>query len=329
MVIDIHAHIIVPEILRDAAPDETWRPSVSWQNGQQVIDFAGKQIRSAIYEFVDIDRILEAQDKAGVDRVLLAPWVSILRYNAAPDDGLRASRVQNGALARLAQQYPARVSALGAVPLQSPDLAAKELGVLMQEPGICGVEIAASVGEDYLGHERFRSFWAAAEETGAVVFIHPTTRGFNLPVFNDYYLWNAVGNPMETTVTAAHMVMSGLMESRPNLKVILAHAGGAILALRGRLRHAHSFQPQARSVLTESPEQSFKRFYYDTLTHDPQLLRALIDYVGADHVLVGSDYPFDMGDNRPADIVRGLELDSATESQILQGNARRLLGLEN
>jgi aminocarboxymuconate-semialdehyde decarboxylase len=82
-------------------------------------------------------------------------------------------------------------------------------------------------------------------------------------------------------------------------------------------------------VLTESPEQSFKRFYYDTLTHDPQLLRALIDYVGADHVLFGSDYPFDMGDDRPADIVRGLELDSATESQILQGNARRLLGLEN
>lgn len=326
MVIDVHAHIIVPGVLREAAPDDTWRPAVTWQGGQQVIDFGGKQLRSAVREFVQVERILEEQDKAGVDRIVLSPWVSILRYNAAPDDGLRFSRIQNEALARLVQQYPGRIAALGTVPLQAPELAAKELADLMREPGIYGVEVVAAVGDDYLGHDRFRPFWAAAEESGAVVFIHPTTRGFNLPVFDQFYLWNSVGNPMETTLTAAHMVLAGVLEAHPRLKVILAHGGGTLLALRGRLRHAHSFQSQARSVLTESVDDSLRRFYYDTLTHDPDLLRGLIDYVGADHVLLGSDYPFDMGDEHPADIVRGLGLDSATEAKILHGNAEQLFG---
>ena len=91
----------------------------------------------------------------------------------------------------------------------------------------------------YLGDERFEPFWAAAEETGALVFIHPTTRGFDAPVFGDYYLWNTVGNPLETTITAAHMVMAGVLERHPGLRVVLAHGGGALPALRGRLRHAH------------------------------------------------------------------------------------------
>jgi aminocarboxymuconate-semialdehyde decarboxylase len=328
MVIDIHAHIIVPEILREAAPDESWRPAITWQKGQQVIDFANKQIRSAVREFVHIEHILEEQEKAGVDRVVLAPWVSIVRYDAEPQDGLRTSRIQNEALARIAQQQPDGVSTFGTVPLGAPELAAQEVPALMQMPGMVGIEVAASAKGDYLGHERFRPFWAACEESAAVVFIHPTTRGFNLPALDEFYLWNTVGNPLETAITAAHMVMSGLMEQHPNLKVILAHGGGALLALRGRLRHWHTFQPQACAHLTESPLESLKRFYYDTLTHDADLLRALIDFAGAEHILVGSDYPFDMGDEHPADVVHELGLEAGTGAKILQKNAVQLLGLE-
>ncbi|MEJ2554950.1 MAG: amidohydrolase family protein [Anaerolineae bacterium] len=326
MIIDTHAHIIVPEITREASHEETWRPRAVWEDGRQVIEFTGKRIKSAVYEFVHIEAILEAQSSAGVDRVLLCPWVSLLRYDDDPDQGLRTSRIQNEALAKLAQAYPKRVSALGTVPLQNPELAARELEVLMQEPGLHGVEIAASVRGTYLGDDRFRSFWATAEATDALVFIHPTTRGFDLAVFNDYYLWNTVGNPLETTITAAHLIMAGVMEAHPRLKVLLAHGGGAIASLRGRLQHAHTFQPQAKSRLKESPEQSLKRFYLDTLTHDSDLLRALVDYVGPDRVLLGSDYPFDMGLARPAEIVRALELSPADEMKILGGNAARLLG---
>ena len=138
-------------------------------------------------------------------------------------------------------------------------------------------------------------------------------------------MWNTIGNPLETTITTAHMINAGVMESFPGLKVLLAHGGGAILSLWGRLNHAHSFQPQAKSVLQETPQDSLKRFYFDTVIHDPALLRILIDFAGADHVMVGSDYPFDMGVARPGDIVRELGLPTSEEEKVLSGNALQLM----
>jgi aminocarboxymuconate-semialdehyde decarboxylase len=299
MVVDVHAHVIVPGLGAE----------VSWEEGKQVVRFACKEIRAAVREFVDLDRILEEQDRAGVDKVLLCPWVTLLG---------REPERQNEALAQMVGD---RVAVLGTVDPDKPDA----LVELMGDGRLVGAELAASVDGDYLGHERFRDFWAAAEETQALVFIHPTTRGFDLPVFDDYYLWNAVGNPVETTITAAQMVMAGVLEAHPRLRVLLAHAGGAVLALRGRLRHAHSFQPQAQARLGESPEESLRRFYYDTVTHDAGLLRQVIDFVGADRVLCGSDYPFDMGVETPAEPVRALGLPPEEEEAILSGNALRLI----
>jgi aminocarboxymuconate-semialdehyde decarboxylase len=323
---DVHAHVIVPEITREAGDGEPWRPRVFRDDsGVQVVETGGREIRAAIAEFVDIDGILAAQDEAGVDRVLLCPWVPLLYYDADPEEGLARARIQNDALAGLVRDHPDRLSALGALTLQDPELAAPELYALMEGGVLKGVEVAASVRGVFLGDDRFEPFWEAAETTGALVFIHPTTRGFDSPAFEDYYLWNTVANPLETATTAAHMVVAGVMERHPDLRVLLAHGGGALLAVRGRLRHAHGFQPQAKSRLKESPEDSIRRFHFDTLTHDEALLRALIDYVGPDHVLLGSDYPFDMGDARHVETVRALDLAPDVEAAILSGNAERLL----
>ena len=326
MTVDAHAHVIVPEITGEAGGGEPWRPRVFRdEDGAQVVDMAGRQIRAAISEFVDIDGMLAAQDEAGVDRVLLCPWVPLLYYEAEPDEGLARARIQNEALTRLVNAHPERVAALAALPLQDPELAAAELRSLMERGVLKGVEVAASVRGVFLGDDRFEPFWEAAEATGALVFVHPTTRGFDTRAFQDYYLWNTVANPLETAATAAHMVVAGVIERHPRLRVLLAHGGGALLAVRGRLRHAHGFQPQARARLKESPEDSIRRFYFDTLTHDDALLRALIDYAGPGHVLLGSDYPFDMGDSRHVDTVRGLGLDPDVEARILAGNAEELI----
>jgi aminocarboxymuconate-semialdehyde decarboxylase len=325
--VDVHAHVIVSEITRDAAPDEAWRPHVCHdERGTQVVELDGRAIRSAVREFVDVDAIVAAQEEAGIEHTVLSPWVPLLWYDVDGGDSLRRSRIQNEALAELACSRR-RVSALGTVPLQSPAAAARELRRLMAEGELAGVEVAASARGRYLGDERFEPFWAAAEESGALVFVHPTTRGFAGHALAEHYLWNTVGNPLETTVTAAHMVMAGVLERHPALGVVLAHGGGALLALRGRLAHAHGFQPQARARLREPVERSLRRFYYDTITHDAGLLRALVEFVGAEHVLLGTDYPFDMADERAVETVRACGLDRAAEEAILGGNAQRLLRL--
>src|SRR5215510_5733875 len=265
MTVDFHAHVIVPEITRDAAPFEDWRPRVYRdEDGAQVVDLDGRPIRSAVHEFVDVEGILAA---SSTDRVVLSPWVPLLFYDVDPEECLRRSRIQNDALAALVRAHPDRIGALGTVPLQDPELATSELERLMEAGDLHGVEVAASVRGAYLGDERFERFWAAAEASGAIVFIHPTTGGFAVPALRDHYLWNSVGNPLETTITAAHMVMAGVLERHPDLKVVLAHAGGALIALRGRLRHAHRFVPAAITRLVEPPPQTPTLFHYDTLTH--------------------------------------------------------------
>jgi aminocarboxymuconate-semialdehyde decarboxylase len=319
MRIDVHAHVIVPELLR-----EPWGPRVRWEDGAQVVELGGRPIRSAVRDFVAIDQILAAQDEAGVDHVVLCPWVNLLGYDSSPEEALERGRIQNAGLAALRSD---RVSVLGTVPLQAPELAAAELESLMAS-GFAGAEIAASVNGVALGDDRLAPFWAAAEASRALVFIHPTTRGSTGPGFEDHYLWNLVGNPAETTVAAAHIVLSGVLERHPDLRILLAHGGGAVLALRGRLHHGWANLAAARTRLGESPIESLRRFYYDTVVFDPVVLAELVAFAGAERVLLGSDYPFDMADARPADTVAAAGLDAAAERAVLGGNAARLLGLE-
>ena len=325
--IDIHAHVIVPELLRAAAPGESWRPALRRLDCRQVVEFGGRRVTSMVQEPVALDRILAAQERAGIEHVVLSPWVPLLFYDVDAEEGLRRCRLQNRGLARLRSARPGRVSVLGAVPLQDPGLAVAELEELMASGEFAGVEITASVRGTYLGDPRFTPFWAAAETTGALVFVHPTTQGFGDPVFGEYYLHNLVGNPMETTLTAAHMVLAGVMERHPNLQVLLAHAGGAIVTLAGRLRHGHEAIAAAGGALSEPADVSIRRFLFDTVTHDPALLRSLVEAVGAERVLLGSDYPFDMADRHPVETARRAALDEDDEAALLSGNAERLLAI--
>jgi aminocarboxymuconate-semialdehyde decarboxylase len=292
-----------------------------------VVELDGREIRSAVREFVRLERVLEEEADSGIEHVVLSPWVNLLPYCLEPPEALDVCRIQNAALATAAAANPGRVSVLAAVPLQAPDLAATTLVEAMAAPGVVGAEVAASVRGVYLGDDRFRPFWEAAEASRALLLVHPTTKGFDLPVFGEHYLWNTVANPLETAVTGAHLVMAGVLERHPDLRVVLAHGGGALLALRGRLRHAHGFQPHARERLQAPPDVSLRRLHYDTVTHDAELLRALVAYAGADHVLLGSDHPFDMGTTRPVEEVRELGLPPDEEAAVLGGNAARLLGL--
>ncbi len=296
-VVDCHAHVIVPGLGAE----------VAWDERGQVVRHGGREIRSALREFSDLDRILEEQDRAGVDVVVLCPWVNLC--------GVEPER-QNEALAALAGE---RVAVLGTVDPERPE----QLVELMRDGRLAGIELPAAPGGAYLGDARFRELWAVAEETGALVFVHPSSRGFALPALEEHYLWNTVGNPVETAVTAAHMLGAGVLDEHPRLRVLLAHGGGVLPALRGRLAHEQTIHPPGRDV-----RAALARFLVDTVVHDVDVLRGLVDLFGPKRVLLGSDYPFDMGVDRPAEVVRALGLEPEDEERILGGNALRLLGRE-
>ncbi len=324
MIIDSHAHIIVPEILREAAPAEEWRPRVIWEDGKQLVEYNGKRIISAKRDFVSPDKILIEMEQSGVEAVLICPWVSLIRYEAKADESLAACQVQNDAIAALSKKYPRRIAGLGIVPLQDIPLAIKELERLMKS-GLKGVEIGTQVNGVYPGDIRFHSFWEACEALGTFVFIHPVEGGERVEL-RDYYLWNVIGNPMETTIAAGHLILAGVIEKYPHLKILLAHGGGTLPYLHGRLDRGFNQRPEVRKVIKRPPTEYVKQFFFDTITHDPKVLCSLVELVGADHVLLGSDYPFDMGYEKPVDMLHSSGFSSDVEKMILEDNAVSLLG---
>jgi aminocarboxymuconate-semialdehyde decarboxylase len=325
-VVDVHCHVIAPAMLTTAVPAQ-WRPAIRRSGGRPVVEFRGRELSSAVAEFCDVGVMLAQAADAGVTHLLLSPWIMLAPAAGPAREAARVCRVQNESLAGLAARHRDAVRVLGAVPLQDPIAAAVELEYLMRLPGVAGAEVPAHAGGYYLGDRRFRPFWEAAAGTGALIFVHPTTTGFGPSALAEHYLWNSVGNPLETAISAAHLVTAGVLEHLPSLKVLLAHGGGGLPALRGRLRRAFEVRPEAAAACRAGPEASLRRLYYDSLTHDPAVLAGLVAFAGAGQVLLGSDRPFDMGAPDPAGDVAAAGLSPADERLVLGGSAQRLLGL--
>ncbi len=325
MILDAHCHIVPAALLAGEAGDD-WRPVLSRQDGRLVVSFRGKRLTSVTGEFADPAVMLEQAAAAGVSHLLVSPWILLVPTSAEPAEAARVCRIQNESLAQAAELSPGgRILALGCVPLQDPAAAAAELEYVMTLPGLRGVEVPASVDGSSLSDPSFRPFWEAAAGSRALVFVHPTTTGLGIPGLDAHYLWNSVGNPLETAIAAAQLITAGLFKRYGSLRVLLAHGGGALLALRGRLRRAYRVRPEAGADGPGDPDEMLRRLYFDSLVHDEALLRGLIEFAGPGHVLLGSDRPFDMGSDRPADEVRALGLSARDTELVLSGTARRLL----
>ncbi|HTZ92952.1 MAG TPA: amidohydrolase family protein [Streptosporangiaceae bacterium] len=326
MIVDCHCHVIPAGMFTDAVP-QSWQPLLTVTDGRPVVSFQGRQLTSVTGEFSDVSVMLEQAATTGVTHLLVSPWILLVPVLAELPVATRICRVQNESIARAAQDSGGRVYGLGSVPLQDASLAAAELADLMKLPGMRGVEVPASVAGTYLGDDRFTPFWEAAADTGALVFVHPTTTGLGIGGLDGGYLWNSVGNPLETTIAAAQLVVGGMLERQAGLRILLAHGGGALPALRGRLRQAFAVRPEARADGAREPADSLRRLYFDSLTHDAAVQADLVAFAGTDHVLLGSDRPFDMGTARPVEEIRALGLPAHDEQMLLGGNAARLLGL--
>ena len=329
MNIDIHAHIIVPEILREANPADTWRPRVFRDDqGKQQVDQAGKVVGTTPREFVRIEGILAEQEDASVDMVVLSPWTSLLNWNLPADECSRTCRLQNDSIARIVHDHPRHVAGMGIVPLQDPSLAMIETEYIARDLGLPAIEIGTNVNGTYLGDEVLLPFWEMVAALDVLVFVHPV-QGIGGPLMQQYELWNLFGNPSETGLTTASLIFGGVLERLPSLKICMAHGGGVMPYIIGRMDRGFQVRPATKQAkITRPPSTYLKQLYFDTITHSADALRYLIRVVGADHVLLGSDYPFDMGYERPSDLVDSLNLPADQSNAILGATAARLLNLK-
>jgi aminocarboxymuconate-semialdehyde decarboxylase len=300
------------------------------EQGAEVIDLNGRfRTRPILPGLLDVPTRLAAMEATGVRRQAISNWMDLSAYEMDAAEAERFIRLQNDCLANLVKAQPERFVGLCSVPLQDAERAARELDRCFQQLGCRGVEIGTNLAGLNLDDFALEPFWAAAESLGALVFIHPfNTLDIVTPRLRRYYFSNLIGNPLDTCLAGACLLFGGVLERHPGLKVCLAHGGGHLPYQLGRLRHGFEVRAEARARTQRNPSELFKLLYFDSLTHSPAALEFLIALVGAERVLLGSDYPFDMGDHEPVRSVQALTtLSEADRQAVLFRNAERLLGL--
>jgi len=306
-VIDAHAHWFPPEWEKLGEPDNRFQG-----NGSMSVP----AIKS-------LDARLKTMDEQGVDVHALSHPTQYV-YQAPPERGLQVARIFNDAIAAAHAAHPQRFVGLAMLPMQAPDVAAKELERAATLPGVRGVHLSTNVNGRNLDDPAFFSVYAECEKLGWPIFLHPgNTIGADRT--RSYYLSNLLGNPYDTGVAAASLVFGGVMDRFPDLRVMLPHAGGTFPWLIGRLDRGVEMRRELAQM--KRPASAYlRRFHYDTIAHDPRIMAALVRLVGADRIVLGSDYNFDMGYARPVEFVSLIEgLDPHERGMILGGNAARLL----
>ncbi|WP_330309939.1 MULTISPECIES: amidohydrolase family protein [unclassified Streptomyces] len=323
--IDVHAHLLLPEVEEAVAG----RPGLAearaldaHRNGPAALAVSGPMVGARVPKLTDVAVRLAAMDDQGVDIQLISPSPSHYHYWADPQLAERVCRLANEGTAAHCAKAPDRLHGLGLVPLQHPDLAVELLDHALDQ-GLRGVEISSHAPGLELSDPAYEPLWSRAEETGALLLLHPF--GCTLDErLDQWYLSNTVGQPTENAVALSHLIFSGVLDRHPGLKLIAAHGGGYLPTHIGRSDHAWRARPDARGCARE-PSSYLRQLYFDSLVHDPYVLRELVRAAGADHVMLGSDFPFDMGTDDPLDALRAADLPNHDFHAVRGGNAAALL----
>ena len=317
VVIDIHSHIAVPELVEFAKPASLFARLVgSSADASAMYAHAHKCMTDPAQRLKDMDAM-------GIDMQVLSP--SILQqcvYFADPQEALRMERLGNDRVAETVHAHPDRLIGLGSVPLQDPHLAAQELERCVRALGLKGVIVATYVNDHELGEEKFRPFWTKAEQLGATIFIH--SAGNRDARMAKHRLFITLGQPLEESYAMLSLIYEGIMDAFPKLKILVAHGGGFVPYYAGR------FDQNSRTGFTPSLKGDISsylpRFYYDSVVFNPDMLEFLAAKVSARRIMLASDYPF--AEKRPVEFVRRAKrLSRQDQDAILGGNAARVMGI--
>lgn len=330
--IDIHCHIVPESCLPMEAvgPDGRTYGFRSARDANGVLcPVANGQINRNCEpeQLWDLDRRLRDMDRASVDIQVLSPAPFLFFYNLPAAECAPRARQLNTAIATIARARPDRFRGMATVPLQGPELAASELEYAVTELGLHGVEICSNVDGINLDEPRFRQFFDTVQRLDVPVFVHPTNVAAR-DRLQRYYLGNLIGNPLDTAICIASLIFGGVLDAYPGLKLIFAHGGGVTSFVVGRWNHGHTVRPECQA-LPRPPVEYLQKLYYDTLCHDTRALQYLRDTVGASQIVLGTDYPFDMGDLQPLRTIAALDPLSDPERADMQGGtAARLYGIK-
>jgi len=331
VVVDIHCHYLNPEVnaktahLNAASYDPTVIYATELTNQTNIL-----QMKTRAPKLMGVEERLKDMDKMGVDIQAVAPAPYHYFYFTEAELGASLARDVNHGIAEVVANNPDRFVGMGSVPLQNVDMAVKELEYCVKTLGLKGVEICTNVNgknltDPSLGLEKF---FAKANELGCVIFMHPLgfTQGERL---TNHYFNNVIGNPLETTVAVSHLIFDGVVARYPKIKFICAHGGGFLAHYWARMDHAWGARKDTRTVIKKKPSSYLEKFYFDTITHDSEMLGNLIRRFGADHVMLGTDYPYDMADDHPLQTIRGVKKLSVADRQLIEGgNAVKMMKIK-
>lgn len=325
--VDIHAHFY-PQPYLDLVAGEGHLCGASCAttaDGISTIEAGGMRAGPIGPEYSNLELRVAAMDAQGV-RVQALSLTMPMLYWAGGGLEIKLAQAYNDGAAAAHDAYSDRFVGLAALPMQKPDLAARELERAAALPGIRGVYLGTRINDRELSDPAFFPVYERIEDLGLPIFLHPNNIT-DPKRLKQFYLGNLIGNPMDTAIAASHLIYGGVLDRFPKLDICLPHAGGAFPYLVGRINHGWEVRPECNH-LEAGPVTYLRRFYYDTISHSAPALDYLIGLVGADRVMIGSDYCFDMGYERPVEVVTGhAGLSDDDRDNILGGNARRLLGL--
>jgi aminocarboxymuconate-semialdehyde decarboxylase len=322
--IDTHTHILTLEtaaLLTKVGAKVTITPDDA---ESAAFDVVGTVYRPFPTGGFDIARRLKDMDAAGVDVHVLSATPQTYLYNQGEELSATLAAIQNDQMAKHIAAHPDRFMGTATLPMASPKRAADELKRAMTKLGLRGAMFASNVKGVNLDDPSFGPLWATAQELGAFMFVHPNNIA-SADRLKSYYLANLIGNPLDTTIAAACLYFGGVMDRYPKLKIMLAHGGGFTPYQAARWEHGWAVRPEPKKNVPKQPVDIAKRFYYDTILHSAPVLEFMISQVGADRVMLGSDYPYDMGMVDCVAHVRSLKISDADKDKILNTRAEALL----